>query len=172
MGDALIQFARFTPEDLQALARAEAVFRSLDPSAAPARGRPPPASRRQGRPAPSGPRSGTTPWSGGSPSATSPTSTWPGGEGTEYVLKVSRIPEADSPLDAEREAVAEFLGAAGDTHYRNFVPTLVESFPVRDPSRSGSTSSSTSRASTPWSRSTTGTPPSTAGTWAGSSTAC
>jgi len=120
--NALDQFARFTPEDVAALARVEAVFRSLD---RPERGdEVPPAT------------------------ITSPKRVYTlverlgigdvadvyraRGEGRDYVLKASRIREGTGLLEAEREAVAAILGEAGDTHYRHYFPTLVESFPVRD----------------------------------------
>jgi serine/threonine protein kinase len=48
------------------------------------------------------------------------------------VLKVSRIPEGADLLKVERAALARVLKEAGDTHYRHYIPTLVESFPVRD----------------------------------------
>jgi serine/threonine protein kinase len=120
--EALERFARFTPEDVAALARAEAVFRSARGPDAPAR----------------------------APVATitSPAREYAlverigvgdladvylaGAEGRDYVLKVSRIREGARHLEAEGEALAAILMQAGDTHYRDYVPTLVETFPVRD----------------------------------------
>jgi serine/threonine protein kinase len=119
--DALERFARLNAEEVEALARAEAVFRSLKGPGEPAN------------------RVATI---------TSPRRVYrlverlaigdladvyrARGEGRDYILKVSRIREGARLLEAERDALAEVLEQAGDTHYRNYVPTLVESFPVRD----------------------------------------
>lgn len=53
-------------------------------------------------------------------------------DGKDYVLKMARVPDGAAVLDTERAAIAAILTEAGDTHYRKYFPTLVESFPVRD----------------------------------------
>lgn len=50
----------------------------------------------------------------------------------DYIVKISRIDEAYKMLDNERKIVGELLTAAGDTTYRKYFPTLVESFPAHD----------------------------------------
>jgi hypothetical protein len=52
---------------------------------------------------------------------------------TQYVLKVSRTPEGNILLDNERRTVTELRSTAGDTTYRKYLPTLAESFTVKDP---------------------------------------
>jgi hypothetical protein len=49
-----------------------------------------------------------------------------------YVVKVSRIPVGQALLDNERKVLVNLLTTAGDTTYRRYLPTLAESFPVRD----------------------------------------
>jgi serine/threonine protein kinase len=120
--DALEQFARFTAEDVEALARAEAVFRSLKGPDEPAQG-PTPTIRSPRRVYALVERLGIGDVADVYRAR---------GEGRDYVLKVSRIGEGAHLLEAERAAVAEILKQAGDTHYRDYFPTLAESFPVRD----------------------------------------
>ncbi|MCC6417598.1 MAG: hypothetical protein IT429_05055 [Gemmataceae bacterium] len=49
-----------------------------------------------------------------------------------YLLKVSRVPEGHDLLERERAALTGLLAEAGDTTYRQYLPALVESFPIRD----------------------------------------
>jgi hypothetical protein len=51
---------------------------------------------------------------------------------SHYILKVSRIPGGDLLLGNERHSLARLLTRAGDTTYRKYLPTLAESFPVKD----------------------------------------
>jgi serine/threonine protein kinase len=51
---------------------------------------------------------------------------------TRYVVKVSRVPDGDMLLRQERAALTALLTAAGDATYRKYLPTLADSFPVRD----------------------------------------
>ena len=50
----------------------------------------------------------------------------------DYILKISRVVDAHKMLDGERKAIVDLLTAAGDTTYRKYFPTLVESFPAFD----------------------------------------
>jgi hypothetical protein len=50
----------------------------------------------------------------------------------QYLLKVSRFPGAHSLLYKERMTLANLRAAAGDTTYRKYLPTLVESFQAND----------------------------------------
>lgn len=56
----------------------------------------------------------------------------PGELPKEYALKISRIPGGEALLKNEAEKVAKVLKEAGDTNYRHYLPTLVESFPAKD----------------------------------------
>lgn len=56
----------------------------------------------------------------------------PDGVTHEYLLKISRIVHGDKLLDNEQKIVKELLTKAGDTTYRKYFPTLVESFPATD----------------------------------------
>jgi DnaJ-like protein len=49
-----------------------------------------------------------------------------------YLLKISRVKGGDKLLETERKTLAEILTRAGDTTYRKYFPTLVESFPAQD----------------------------------------
>jgi hypothetical protein len=49
-----------------------------------------------------------------------------------YLLKVSRVSEGLTLLDHERKTLVDLLSAAGDTTYRKYFPTLVESFMATD----------------------------------------
>jgi hypothetical protein len=49
-----------------------------------------------------------------------------------YLLKTSRQREGSFLLDNERQVLFGLLRAAGDTTYRNYLPSLIESFPARD----------------------------------------
>lgn len=53
-------------------------------------------------------------------------------DGKNYVVKVSRVPEGARLLDAEAKAVADVWAKAGTTHYSHYLPTLAESFAVKD----------------------------------------
>jgi hypothetical protein len=55
-----------------------------------------------------------------------------GPTGSQYTLKVSRVPEGRSRLDNERKVLTYLLTRAGDTTYLKYLPTLAESFLVRD----------------------------------------
>jgi hypothetical protein len=46
-----------------------------------------------------------------------------------YLVKVSRLPEGRAPLNNERKVLAYLQTRAGNTTYRHYLPTLVESFP-------------------------------------------
>ena len=133
VSNALRQFAHFTPEDVVAIARAEAVFQSASQ----------PVEQAKTLPA----------------SIRSPKRAYvllqrlaigdvadvhlARAEGTDYVLKVARIPEAIHHLETETEAVATLLQAAGDRHHdlarqENLCRVLEAARPVyRDVSRSG-----------------------------------
>jgi serine/threonine protein kinase len=50
------------------------------------------------------------------------------GAGELYLLKVSRVPQGNALLTNERMTLAKLLTAAGETTYRKYLPTLVESF--------------------------------------------
>jgi serine/threonine protein kinase len=50
----------------------------------------------------------------------------------DYLLKISRIPNGEKLLENERKILGEILTKAGDTTYRKYFPTLVESFPAHD----------------------------------------
>ena len=45
-----------------------------------------------------------------------------------YLLKIARDPKGNARLDNERKTLSHLLGAAGSTTYRNYLPTLVDSF--------------------------------------------
>ncbi len=49
-----------------------------------------------------------------------------------YLVKASRVPEGGPLLDNERKTLAQLLTAAGETTYRKYLPTLIESFPATD----------------------------------------
>jgi hypothetical protein len=51
---------------------------------------------------------------------------------TQYLLKVSRVGGGQAFLDHERKTLVSLLTAAGETTYRHYLPTLAESFSVRD----------------------------------------
>jgi len=53
-------------------------------------------------------------------------------EETQYLLKVSRVAEGRFLLNNERQVLTQLLTTAGDHTYRKYLPTLVESFPVKD----------------------------------------
>jgi serine/threonine protein kinase len=53
-------------------------------------------------------------------------------EGPEYLVKVSRVPEALALLDNEQTVLTDLLDAAGDTTYREYLPVLAEAFPAQD----------------------------------------
>jgi serine/threonine protein kinase len=48
------------------------------------------------------------------------------------LLKASRVHEGCALLDNERKTLAHLLAAAGETTYRKYLPTLIESFPATD----------------------------------------
>jgi hypothetical protein len=50
----------------------------------------------------------------------------------QYLLKVSRFPGADRLLNKERSILANLRATAGDTTYRKYLPTLLESFQAND----------------------------------------
>ncbi|MBL8793843.1 MAG: molecular chaperone DnaJ [Planctomycetia bacterium] len=50
----------------------------------------------------------------------------------QYLLKVARVAEGRALLDVEQQTLMQLLAAAGDTTYRQYLPELIESFPVRD----------------------------------------
>lgn len=56
----------------------------------------------------------------------------PDGNMRDYLLKISRIVGGDKLLDSEQKIIKEILGKAGDTTYRRYFPTFVESFPAYD----------------------------------------
>jgi hypothetical protein len=127
VSEALRQFARFTPEDVAAIARAEAVFQAASRPVEPAPG-PPITIRSPKRAYVLLERIAV----GDVADVHLARGDGTRGDGTDYVLKVARIPEAAHHLETEREALAGLLQAAGDCHYRHYFPTLAESFPVRD----------------------------------------
>jgi hypothetical protein len=49
-----------------------------------------------------------------------------------YLLKAAHVPQGNTHLDIERRSLTRLLGAAGDTTYRKYLPTLVESFLTTD----------------------------------------
>jgi len=51
---------------------------------------------------------------------------------SRYILKIARVPGSHAYLDVEQKHVARLLKEAGDSVYRLYVPTLVESFPAKD----------------------------------------
>ncbi|MFO0954488.1 MAG: hypothetical protein U0835_25675 [Isosphaeraceae bacterium] len=132
VADALKRFAQFTPEDLQAIARAEAAFRAagraVDPPTAPAPshsmepavlvGSPKRAYRLVRRLAVG--------------DLTDVHLARGEADGTNYVLKAARVPDAAEALETERRVLERIVRAAAETHYGRFFPALVESFAVFD----------------------------------------
>lgn len=53
-------------------------------------------------------------------------------EGHDYLLKASRVPDADALLLAEAESLATIHAKAADSSYRLYFPLLVETMPIRD----------------------------------------
>lgn len=49
-----------------------------------------------------------------------------------YLVKISRVPEGAALLNNERKVLTALQAAASTTTYARYLPTLVESFPVRD----------------------------------------
>jgi hypothetical protein len=118
--DALEQFARFSPEDVAAVARAEAVYRSLAPP-----------DERAASPT-EVIASAAREYALVERLAVGDVSDvyLARSRGVLYVLKVARDLEGADLLEVERAAVAALLAEAGETHYRAYFPPLVESFPV------------------------------------------
>ncbi len=48
-----------------------------------------------------------------------------------YLLKVARVPEGNAHLDIERRTLSRLLRIAATTTYRNYLPSLVESFATK-----------------------------------------
>jgi serine/threonine protein kinase len=50
-----------------------------------------------------------------------------------YLLKVAISPDRNDHLDIERKSLTTLLGVAGNTTYRKYLPSLVESYSTNDP---------------------------------------
>ena len=122
--NALEQFARFTPEDVEAIARAEAVFRSLPRAGGGERPAGPPVTVASPR------RVYTLVERLGTGDLSDVYRASSGGR--DYILKVSRVSEGAHLLEAEHRALIALATRAGDAHNRRLFPTPAESFPVRD----------------------------------------
>jgi serine/threonine protein kinase len=122
VADALKRFASFTPEDVRAIAGAEAVLRAIDepverPEAPEVVIRSPKRAYTLVRRLAVGDLADVH---------------IARAKGFEYVLKIARVREAARHLENEKDALTTVLRTAGDSHYRKYFPTLAESFPVKD----------------------------------------
>jgi len=59
------------------------------------------------------------------------------GHESDYTSESVAGPEAHTLLENERRALVQLLTEAGDTTYRRYLPTLAESFLVKDRFPSG-----------------------------------